>query len=69
MRLNRRGVIPVTAIAGQRLYVQVTGKDRRDEKQERRRTMRRQTRLNLTALLVALPMTLITLTTAISNFP
>ena len=31
--------------------------------------MSRQTRLNLTALLVALPLLLVAVTTAVSNFP
>jgi hypothetical protein len=39
------------------------------KQQDRRRQMARQTRLNLAALLAALPMVLVALTTAISNFP
>ena len=67
--IDRCGVIAVTTVVGNRLHVESTGNDSRVYKQERSRTMKRQIRLNLTALFVALPMVLVAATTAISYFP
>ena len=54
---------------GNRRYVKGTGNESRVHKQKRSRTMKRQTRLNLTALIVALPLVLVAASTAVSNFP
>jgi len=62
-------VTPVTAVVGDHRYVEGTGNESRVHKQERSRTMKRQTRLNLAALLVALPMVLVAAATAVFNFP
>ncbi len=66
---TRRGVIQITSLAVVRLYIESTGTIAGPNKQERSRQMTRQIRLNLAALFVALPMVLIAVTTAISNFP
>ena len=65
---NRRGVTGITLVAQNPLHVEGIGSDSR-VRQERSRTMKRQTRLNLAALLVALPMVLVAATTAVTNFP
>lgn len=65
----RRGVIWITSRAAVRPYVNGTGNVAGPTKQERNPTMTRQTRLNLAALLVALPMVLIAITTTIPNIP
>ena len=66
----RRGVIGVTFAAADRLHVKGIGNVRRVKRAaEEPPEMKRQTRLNLNALLVAVPMVLIAVTTAISNFP
>jgi hypothetical protein len=65
----RHGVMWITSAAADRLYVEGTGTDGRAIKQERSRQMSRQTRLNLAALFVALPMVLIAITTTITNLP
>ena len=59
----------VTTVMGNRRYVKGTGNESRVHKQKRSRTMKRQTRLNLTALIVALPLVLVAASTAVSNFP
>jgi len=57
--------MPITSLAAWHRYVQCTGTVDGPHKQERSLTMNRQTRLNITALIVALPMVLIALSTGI----